>query len=226
MSVRAVIFDLDGTLVDSAPDIAAAVNHVLAGRGLDPLPEDVVEGFIGHGADELVRRAFAAAGARLEDQALSEETRLYLERYGAHPVRRSRLFRDAADALAALKARGVAVAVCTNKETELSWTVLRGLGVDRFVDVVVGADRAPRRKPDPAHLHAALAAVAAAPEEAVYVGDSAIDVRTAAAAGVPCTIVDWGTGRAQAGPECTGLSRFAELLDRTEAAPAAAPAPR
>lgn len=222
MSPRAVIFDLDGTLVDSVPDIAAAINQELAERGLDPLADDVVGDFTGFGAEELVRRAFAAAGTELQGQALHEATTGYLDRYGEHPVVRSTLFHDAAAALAALKARDLGIAVCTNKETELSWTVLSGLGIDQYVDVVIGADTAPRRKPAPEHLRAALDALATGPDQAVYVGDNEVDAQTAAAAGVRCMIVDWGGWAADAEPVCTRLHRFAELVDRLDAEAAAA----
>lgn len=219
MGVRAVIFDLDGTLVDSGPDIAAAINHVLGKWGREPLPEDQVRAFTGLGAEQLVRRAFAAAGEELEGQRLEEAKSAYLERYGEHPVERSTLFHDAAAGLAALKERGLAVAVCTNKETELSWVVLRGLGIERWVDVVVGADTAPRRKPDPEHLRAALKAVGSQVGEAVYVGDNDVDVETAAAAGVRCLIVDWGSVDAGADGQCMRLHRFAELVELLDAQP-------
>jgi phosphoglycolate phosphatase len=203
--VKAVVFDLDGTLVDSTRDIAAAVNATLAEHGLEPLPVQRIHRFTGFGAAELIRRAFAAAGGAADDGA----TERYLAHYGEHPADRTALFHDAGDVLRELHGRGVKVAVCTNKETALSRTVLRALGIDDVVDAVVGVDDAPRAKPDPAHVLAALEAVEAAPDEAVYVGDNDVDAEAAAAAGVRCVLVEWGSAQAP-GPERIG--RFAELV--------------
>jgi len=203
--VKAVVFDLDGTLVDSTLDIATAVNTTLAEDGLGPLPPEQIGSFTGFGAGELIRRAFAAAGGAAADGA----TARYLAHYEEHPADRTTVFRDAGEALPALRERGLKIAVCTNKETELSRTVLRALGLEDAVDAIVGADSVPRIKPDPAHVLAALEAVGAAPSEAVYVGDSDVDADAAAAAGVRCLLVEWGSARAP-GPERIG--RFSDLV--------------
>jgi len=219
----AVVFDLDGTLADTTPDIAAALNRTLERRGLRPLPEAVVHGMTGYGAGELVRRAFAAAGEPLDDDSVAEQTRRYLAAYEERPVERSVVHGDAQEALAALAARGAALGVCTNKDTELAWTVLRRLGLAEHLRAVVGPDAVPRRKPDPGHLQAVLDALEAPAEAAVYVGDNAIDVRTAAAAGVRCAIVAWGSAPITEGPTWARLDRFGELvelLERDGAAPA------
>jgi phosphoglycolate phosphatase len=203
--VKAVVFDLDGTLVDSTLDIAAAVNATLEEDGLGPLAPEQIRAFTGYGAGELIRRAFEAAGGRATDGTAAR----YLTHYEAHPGDRSTLFKDAGQALPALRERGLRIAVCTNKETELSRTVLRALGVENAVDAIVGADDTPRIKPDPTHLLAALEAVGAAPDEALYVGDNDVDVEAAAAAGVPCVLVEWGSARM---PQPRRIGRFAELL--------------
>jgi phosphoglycolate phosphatase len=203
--VKAVVFDLDGTLVDSTLDIAAAVNATLKEDGLGPLPPERIRTFTGYGAGELIRRAFEAAGGTPADGTIAR----YLAHYRAHPADRSTLFRDAGKALPALHERGVRIAVCTNKDTELSRTVLRALGLGDAVDAIVGADDTPRIKPDPTHVLAALEAVGAAPYEALYVGDNDVDVEAAAAAGVPCVLVEWGPARM---PEPRRIGRFAELV--------------
>jgi phosphoglycolate phosphatase len=208
--MTAVVFDLDGTLVDSTPDIATALNRVLARGDLAPLPEDVVRELTGYGGDELVRRAFAARGVTLDDDEIAAETRRYLDTYAEHPVERTVVFADAEAALAELNRRGVALGVCTNKDTALARTVLRALGLDSFLGVVLGADAVARRKPDPEHLLAALRALGTAPADALYVGDKAIDADTARAAGVRCALVAWGDGHDR---DCPRIDRFADLLD-------------
>jgi len=212
----AVVFDLDGTLVDTTPDIAAALNRTLERRGLGPLTEELVHGLTGYGAEELVRRAFAEAGEPLDDDAVAAQTRRYLEAYAERPVERSVVHGDAEETLAALAARGAALGVCTNKDTALAWTVLRHLGLAEHLRIVVGADAVPRRKPHPEHLQAVLGALEAPAEAAVYVGDNAIDVETAAVAGVRCAIVAWGTAPTTVGPTWARLSRFGELVELLE----------
>lgn len=203
--MKALVFDLDGTLVDSTLDIAAAVNATLEEDGLGPLPPERIRTFTGYGAGELIRRAFEAAGGTAADGRIAR----YLAHYQAHPAEHSTLFRDAGEALPALHELGVRIAVCTNKETELSRTVLRALGIEDAVDAIVGADDTPRIKPDPAHVLTALEAVDAAPDEALYVGDHDADVEAAAGAGVPCVLVEWGPARV---PEPRRIARFAELV--------------
>jgi phosphoglycolate phosphatase len=211
--VKAVVFDLDGTLVDTAPDIAAAINRTLAQRGLEELPEDVVEGFTGHGADELVRRCFQAAGAPLLDGDLAGAVAGYLTHYGERPADRSVPFEDARAVLEELKRRALAVGVCTNKDTGLSHVVLAAMELDPFVDAVVGADAVERRKPHPDHLRAVLAALDVRPQDTVYVGDTAIDARAARAAGVRCAMVAWGRGRDADEPIWARLERLSDLLE-------------
>lgn len=203
--MKAVVFDLDGTLVDSTLDIAAAVNATLEEDGLGPLPPERIRTLTGYGSGALIRRVFEAAGGTATDGA----TARYLAHYEAHPADHSTLFRDAGEALPVLRERGLKIAICTNKETELSRTVLRALGVEDAVDAIVGAGDTPRIKPDPTHVLAALEAVGAAPDEALYVGDNDVDVEAAAAAGVPCVLVEWGRARV---PEPRRIARFAELL--------------
>jgi phosphoglycolate phosphatase len=208
--VTAVVFDLDGTLVDSTPDIAAALNSVLARRDLAPLPDHLVGELTGYGADELVRRAFAARDVTLADAEIGRETRRYLDAYAEHPVERTAVFADAETVLAELSRRGVALGVCTNKDTELAEIVLRALGLAQYLGVVLGPDAVSRRKPDPEHLLAALRALGATPADSLYVGDKDVDADTARAAGVRCALVAWGDGHEQ---DCPRIDRFADVLD-------------
>jgi len=198
-----VAFDLDGTLVDTGADIAAAVNRVRADYGLDPLPEDQIVGLTGLGATALMERALDGAGD------VREATERYVAYYAERPAEHAVPFADAGDALAELQARGVGLAVCTNKRGALARAVLAATGLDRFIGAVVAADDVERHKPDPEHLLAAVRAVGGTPATALYVGDNEVDLETARAAGVRCAIVAWGRA---AGDGALVLRRFADLL--------------
>jgi phosphoglycolate phosphatase len=208
LTVEAVVFDLDGTLVDTAADIAAAVNRTLAADGLRPLSPAQVEPMIGRGATVLIALAYEAAGAPLDPAEVPATAERYLARYAEHPAEHARPYADAPDALAALRRRGIGLAVCTNKRTSLARAVLEATGLAPFLGGVVGPDMVSRRKPDPAHLGAAVEAIGADPARTLYVGDGDVDVQTARAAGVRYAIVAWG--RAAAG--APQLRRFADLL--------------
>jgi phosphoglycolate phosphatase len=184
-----VAFDLDGTLADTAPDLAATLNHVLVRLGRPEVDPDSVRHLVGHGAKALLRRGLAASGDAPE--ALVEEGfPIYLEHYGANICRRTTVYPGLEPALDALAARGVALAVCTNKLESLSLALIDALGWrDRFA-TVVGADTVGVRKPDPAPLRAAIARGGGG--RAAFVGDSITDADTARAAGVPFVAVSFG----------------------------------
>jgi len=176
----AVVFDLDGTLVDSAPDICAMANAVLAEAGAAPLTLAEARGFVGAGAG-----AFVARMRRARDLPQADEPRLlarFLEAYEG-PVRHATLYPGVAEALGALAARGHALAVCTNKPRRPADVVLAHFGLAARFGAVVGGDSLPVRKPDPAPLRAAVDALGGGP--ALFVGDSEIDAETAARAGLP-----------------------------------------
>jgi len=210
--VPLVVFDLDGTLIDSRRDLADAANALIVERGGAPLPVDAIASMVGEGAALLVRRALRAASvARGDlDAALARFLALYDERLLAH----TRLYDGTLDAIAAL-ARSAELAVLTNKPQRPSERILAGLGIASFFTRVVGGDTAHGRKPDPAGLHYLMSAAGAAPGATVMVGDSAIDMRTARAAGVRCCLVRYGFGFPTAAGELTGdellVDRPAEL---------------
>lgn len=187
---RGIVFDLDGTLVDSVGDIAAALNGALAEVGLGPLTDDEVRGMVGRGADVTVRRALARLGA--EDRDPDALHAGFVRLYAAKPAERSVLYPGTEAMLARFADEGRRLAICTNKPEELTETIVRDLGVWSAFGTVIGAsDRLPR-KPDPAMLAAAFAGIGVDPADGVMVGDSVTDVGTARALGVPIVLVSFG----------------------------------
>lgn len=189
---RIAVFDLDGTLIETAPDLHAVLAEVMAEQGR-PVPDlGAVRAMIGDGARALLVKAYAAQGETLTGASLDRLYARFLERYTETPCRHSTLFPGVEATLASLRARGWRLAVCTNKPQAPSLGVLEALGLMRHLEVVVGGDVLPVRKPDPAHLAAALAPFGAAPSDAVMVGDSRNDLLTARALGVACVLVSFG----------------------------------
>jgi phosphoglycolate phosphatase len=176
-----VVFDLDGTLIDSSRDLAAALNQMLdrLRPGTPPLSLEDVRSMIGDGARKLVERGLRAAGLSDPPQ---EALPVYLDCYGARLLEATYLYPGVLEALEALASRHLAV--LTNKPGDFSRAILEGLGVARFFRRIYGGGDLPARKPDPVGLHRLLAEAGAEPREAVMIGDSAIDVRTGRAAGV------------------------------------------
>ena len=188
----AVVFDLDGTLVDTAPDLQAHVNAVLSELGCPELELADVRRLVGDGARTLLRRGLEASGGVPEDVDLDLLYRRFLERYTADPARRSTVNEGVVPVLRSLAARAVRLGVCTNKAQAPSDRLLRALGLDRFFEAVVGGDAVPAKKPAAGHLAAVLARLGAPPARAVMVGDSGHDVAAARALGVPCILVSFG----------------------------------
>ena len=201
-----VVFDLDGTLIDSRQDLADAANALIVERGGSPLPVDAVTGMVGEGAALLVRRALSAAGLPVDsDTALPRFLQLYDERLLVN----TRLYPGTTNALDAL-ARRATLAVLTNKPQRPTETILRGLNVAGYFAHVIGGDTPFGRKPDPAALQHIMATAGASREKTIFVGDSAIDLRTARAAGVPICLVKYGFGFPLAVPELAGDERLVD----------------
>jgi phosphoglycolate phosphatase len=201
-----LLLDLDGTLVDSVPDIAAALNRTLAARGLAPFTDRETAGMVGDGSDRLLARAFAARGAVPDDKALPE----LVADYAANATVATRLFPGVAETLAAMHGHGWMLAVCTNKLEAPARTLLDALGILKLLAAVGGADTVPARKPDPAHLLVTLAAMGGDATHAVMLGDHANDVKAARAAGMPAIFAGWGYGT----PEMTeGAAAVAERVE-------------
>ena len=187
------VFDLDGTLVDSVPDLAFCLNAVLEGRGLAPYARGEVAAMVGDGAPVLIARAFAGRGAVPDAAAVAE----YLERYAGRLAVDTVAYEGVAEALELLGRAGWVLAVCTNKPEAHARGVLAALGLARHFAAVGGGDSFPTRKPDPAHLAATIAAAGGEVVRAVMVGDHANDLLAASGLGMPAIFARWG----YSGPE-------------------------
>jgi phosphoglycolate phosphatase len=208
-SVRGIVFDLDGTLVDSLADITHAMNRAFAEVSLPPVAAEQVRPALGHGALELVAESVRAVAAdRADDAFVKEVCRVYLEMYADDPTPYTRLFADAGTALPALHAAGIALGICTNKRTDLSWQVLRAVGLDEVLTAVRGRDATEHPKPDPRHLLETAAELGLSATEIVYVGDNPVDVAVGRDAGVRYRHVAWGEPVPE---DVERLERFAEL---------------
>ena len=192
--VAAVVWDLDGTLVDSAADIATSLNRLLVENHLGALDESRIRNMIGEGVAVLIRRGFEAHDVTPEPARLEQLVERFLVIYAEVATASTRLFSGAREALQSLSDAGLRQAVCTNKPESITRQVLAGLDIAGYFDVVIGGDTLPRNKPDPLPLRVALEGLQAAPERSLMVGDSAIDVQTAHAAGVGVAFVTFGYG--------------------------------
>jgi phosphoglycolate phosphatase len=187
-----IVFDLDGTLVDTAPDLVSTLNLLLAREGIAALPLSDARDMIGQGARALIARGFAAAGAPLDERKLSALFVDFIDHYLAHIADESCPFPGVLAAMDSLAAEGARLAVCTNKRTDLSVALLDALDLTRRFAAIVGADAAPAPKPAAAHLITTIERAGGRVERAVMVGDSASDAGAARAAGVPLVLVSFG----------------------------------
>jgi phosphoglycolate phosphatase len=189
-----IAFDLDGTLVETAPDICGTLNILLEAEGIAPLPYDQGRLLVGRGARALVQRGFevAGAGADLTEARLDGLVDRFIDLYRPRIAELSRPFPGCIEALGALKDAGAILSVCTNKRTELSVLLLQSLGMSDWFGAIVGADPGTPRKPDPLHLIAAVERAGGDPARAIMIGDGEPDAGAARAAGVPVVIVDFG----------------------------------
>lgn len=188
----AVVFDLDGTLVDTAPDILAYLNEMLAELDRPALDIGAVRAMIGDGVKRLMIRGLEASGGVPDRLDLDELFHRYLERYTHEPVRSSKPYPGIVQALDALESAGMRLGVCTNKPQLPTDRLLAKLDLERYFGAAIGGDALPTKKPDPAHLEAVLERLSVDPKRAVLIGDSETDLKTARAAGTPCILVTFG----------------------------------
>ena len=220
-----LVFDLDGTLVDSAPDLQAALNQLLCERGRPPLSLAQVKRMIGDGVPALLARALAAGGADSAEAAAALPR--FLEIYEATATNLTRPYPGVPETLHTLRGSGYRTAVCTNKPQRATLAVLQGLGLLPLFDGIAGGDRYPVRKPDPGHLLALIAELGGTPEAAAMIGDNENDAASAHAAAIPLVLMRYGYARVD--PETLGadalLDNFADLpgaLERLGLTPRAA----
>jgi phosphoglycolate phosphatase len=209
----AVVWDLDGTLVDSATDIATSLNRLLGENELAALEDALIKNMIGEGVAVLIRRGFEAHGITPDGKRLESLVERFLVIYSEVATASTRLFPGAREALQSLSDAGLRQAICTNKPEAITRQVLAGLGIADCFDVVIGGDTLPRNKPDPLPLRTALEGLDVAPERSLMVGDSAIDVQTAHAAGVSVAFVTFGYGPGPSHPHKADylIDDFADL---------------
>jgi phosphoglycolate phosphatase len=188
--LRCAVFDLDGTLVDSAPDLHAALDRLMAVKRLPGFARAEVVAMIGDGVRVLLERAYATRGIALDEADLQH----FMTDYEANAAVLTRAFDGIPELLGGLRDAGWRLAVCTNKPEGAARVLLSGLGLDGHFSALGGGDSFPMRKPDPGHLRATLAAAGAAPEDAVMIGDHRNDIEAARGAGVRAIFAGWGYG--------------------------------
>ncbi|MDQ2633969.1 MAG: phosphoglycolate phosphatase [Pseudomonadota bacterium] len=187
-----IVFDLDGTLVDTAPDLLDSLNHTLDAGGATRADTAGFRQFVGHGARVMIERAYQAQKKALATDEHDRLFALFLEHYGANIPGQSKPYPGVVEALERFREAGYLLAVCTNKTEEFSKRLLVGLGMSGFFAAICGQDTFAHRKPDPRHLTETIGLAGGDTSEAVMVGDSRTDIDTAKAAGIPVVAVDFG----------------------------------
>jgi phosphoglycolate phosphatase len=213
--MRTIAFDLDGTLVDTAPDLISTLNLVLAGEDLPPVAYDDARRMIGGGAYRMIERALTSEGRSVAKAELDRMFAIFIDHYRAHIADRSRPFPHVEGVLRRLAGEGNRLAVCTNKLEWLSVRLLDALNLSRYFAAICGPDTFGVQKPDPQMLQLTIRRAGGDVQRAIMIGDSLIDVRTARAANVPVIAVDFGYSEvAPAALDADHLIKsFAELPD-------------
>ena len=192
MAKPIVVFDLDGTLVDTAPDLLDSLNHSLDAGGVPLADTTGFLSYVGHGGRVMIERAFAAQNKALAREEQDRLYALFLDHYGANMPGKSRPYPGVIEAIARFAELGFLMAICTNKTEAFSQKLIAALGMERHFAAICGQDTFAFRKPDPRHLVWTIEMAGGDPGRALMVGDSRTDIDTAKAAGIPVVAVDFG----------------------------------
>nr|WP_321463734.1 phosphoglycolate phosphatase [uncultured Cohaesibacter sp.] len=187
-----VLFDLDGTLVDTAPDLTGALNHVLAQYQLAPFSVEKVRNTVGFGARITIERSMSHYNKTLSEEALDIAHAQFLAHYSENICKNSQLFPGVKDVLEMFKANDIRMSVCTNKTEHLSIDLLDQIGIADYFASICGSDTVPNKKPHPDHVFSAINRAGGKCEEAILIGDSQADVQSARAAGIPVIVMSYG----------------------------------
>mgnify|MGYP002403522014 CR=1 FL=1 len=187
-----IAFDLDGTLVETAPDLIGTLNRLLTQHALPSLPLESARHLIGRGASALLRRGFEAAGAKWDEAASPALLTAFLADYLEHIADESTAYPGAVEALNLLTARGAVLCVATNKPTDLAVALFRAVGLESRFAAICGPQSVSARKPDAAHIREAVLQAGGDPARAIMIGDSITDLEAARATGVPCVLTTFG----------------------------------
>ena len=191
-SEKVVVFDLDGTLVDTAPDLHAALRYAFASESLESVDLPTVRSAIGHGARAMIQRSADITGTAVSETLLDTLHAKFLEYYQTHIADLSKPFDGIIETLELCRDRQASIAVCTNKTQRLAEQLLTEIGLSEFFSVIVGADRTSDKKPSPTHLRETISLVQGRDQNAVMIGDSSSDGLSAQAAGIPFIFMTYG----------------------------------
>lgn len=190
-----LLFDLDGTLVDSVPDLAFAVNKTLIELGFTPFSQDIIRGWVGNGANILIQRALsgdAKISADLDNKLVTRALDIFYQRYQSHNCIETRLYSNVKETLEELKSRGYRLAIITNKPEQFIAPIIDGLALDGLFELIIGGDTLTTRKPDPSPLHYACQQLSVNVRQCVMIGDSKNDILAAKAANMQSIALTYG----------------------------------
>lgn len=217
--IRSAIFDLDGTLAHTAPDLIGAANDLMAVEGLPPMPISAAEQTAGFGAKALIRKGFDLANERYDDARVDALYQPFLDRYAERIADDSRLYEGVEAVLTTLADGGWRLGICTNKPEFLAVELMTRLGVLNRFGALIGADTLPVRKPDPRHIHETIERIGGDARYAVMIGDTDTDLKAARNAEVPCILTSFGYSHipvARLKPDAI-VDRFSQIPDALEA---------
>ena len=187
-----MVFDLDGTLIDTAPDLIASLNHALSDLGFEAVDRVLMNSHVGMGGRAMIERVFAINQRRIDAEVIERQHQVFIEHYTGGIPGLSRPYPGVLDVIERASQAGFTFAICTNKPEGMAVSLITRLGLSPLFGAICGADTFPFRKPDPRHLLETIARAGGDPEQALMIGDSRTDIDTAKAAGIPVVAVDFG----------------------------------